>query len=485
MKDSSIGDYAMAQILGSRDIERDFIDNNLYCVSGFRFDEIIIPALKSITLRSHYNKNLLNFVSEIIEKYQFPLNIKKIKKWSDQEFQLFSKVTHRHFWNYRLYLYHSGWLIVNPKKVKEKEKINWGFSYEPINEYLNSLPQALANKANQAIKQADYHQVYSLIHSAESIYDILDFKDDIFSEGTLLNKLFNIKDEAGGTGRGEALVPFFVKSKAIGNADKFDNLSHNGFRGEIKAPGQNASYRFGTKASVGNYKFYANILRARSVLRHVVDQLGPEFQYVVSPKFYSLSMQFLREGNYREERALSTALDSAELNQDRLTAISLWFFMAHIETCKYDKSYTISQNVFSKKYDAEGDIDPLKIINALQSLDYVQDPLKFSSDIDKEIHECFKGLDYIIIFREKENKITICESADELMIDSVSQNGIKVVEKNLRNREDYPKQAFLIWQMNKFLNYYDTYCDLRAKKINNKNILCSPLIHTERELILN
>jgi len=440
MRDSSIDDHIMSQILVSSDIEREFIDNHLYYVHGHRYDQLISDC--SINKRSKHDRLVLSYLNTLSED----LN-----------------PTYQDYWLYRIQLYVDGWIIVKPKKRKVKDPINWGFTYEPINDYLNSLPEKIANKACAILKEADFHEIYSLIYSVETVHDIIEYTDQIFTTDTTLNKLFNVKDDAGGSGKGEALVPFFIKSKTMGTSQKYDNLSIHGHVGEIKAPGKGASYRFGTKASIGNYKFYANILRARSVLKHLVDQLGDSFKNVVSPKFYSLSMQLLREGDYRhDKRAISTALDSAELNQERLTAISLWFFLAHIETNNYS-GYSITQNVFTKRYDANGNQDPEKIINALRSLEYVKDPMKFSEDIDREIHECFKGLDYIIIFREKENKIIICESADDLMIDSVSQNGIKVIEKNLRNREDYPKQAFLIWKEEPQQNYYDIYCDLMAK----------------------
>lgn len=440
MRDSSIDDHAMAQILGSSDIKREFIDNHLYCVNGHRHDEFILDG--SINKRKRYDRFIQSYLNTLTDELP----------------------THKDFWLYRIQLYADGWIDVKPKPPKkQKTPTNWGFSYEPINDYLNSLPEKIANKAYNILKEADFHEIYSLIYSAENVHDIVEYKDQIFTTDTTLNKLFNVKDDGGGSGRGEALVPFFIKSQTMGTSQKFDNLSEKGHRGEIKAPAKGASYRFGTKASIGNYKFYANILRARSVLKHLINQLGSEFQQNVSPEFYSLSMQFLREGDYRHERrVISTALDSAELNQERLTAINLWFFMAHIETMSYN-NYPITQNIFNKKYDVNGNEDPKKLINALRSLDYVRDPLKFSGDIDKEIHECFKGLDYIIIFREKENQIIICESADDLMIDSVSQNGIKVIEKNLRNREDYPKQAFFIWKEDQSSNYYNIVCDLMAK----------------------
>ena len=141
--------------------------------------------------------------------------------------------------------------------------------------------------------------------------------------------------------------------------------------------------------------------------------------------------------------------------------------MAHIETWKInpDNNLNLVQDVFNKHYfDPQKIIDKKYLINTLRSIKYVKNPLKFKNDINKEIKTCFKEVSNLVIFNEKYKQVHIYDSnsLDEIVLDRISQNGIKVIEKKyVPARMNYKKTAFNEWKLNKKLNFYELYMNLK------------------------
>lgn len=283
----------------------------------------------------------------------------------------------------------------------------------------------------------------------------------------MLNQLYLITDS--GAGKGEALKAFLYKECIInGVTGRFDALLNNGIRCELKA---GKSVRFGTKAGVLQYKFYKNILRTRHTLKLLMKQITEEkFKELVSWEFYDLSKQMLSKGDYtsKTESALSSAIDAAELTPNRLNLIELWFFLAHTEVYKNNHPYKIQQNVLTKKYKSRG-----SLIKVLGSLKYVKYPLKFKEDIKNEVKKCFRDIDYLIFLDEKEKEIRVYDSPEGVMMDLISQNGIKITETRYKKQIDTTKEdTFKQWQINKSINYYELYNSLcldTIKKLETKN----------------
>jgi hypothetical protein len=461
----------LSQIIGVNStalIKRDDIYKDIEIVNGFKYNDKIVNNIKTMHC-SNYKKNILDYLEYLITSNKLNLNVKNIKKWSNDYFKMFKDVTHQHVWYYRINLYNNNCIHIQDKKPREKTLQDWGFSNKDssINNYLNNIPNLMAAKALDIFHKTDFHEIYSMIHSCESIYDVQDLSDLIFNENSLLNKLFNI-EEVKGSGKGEALVTFLLKGKTLGSAFRYDIHLDNGNRIEIKST--HLPFRFGTKASIGNYEFYRIIIQARDTISLLIKQFGKEaFKSLVSYNFYSLSLQIIQEGDYTKELAISTAIDSAEVNRERIDLIRLWFFLAHVETYNFDHSYTIKQDVFTKKYEVQ-DNDPTKLINTLRHLKYVINPSQLLEDVNIETKKCFDGIDYLIIFKEKEKKISICTSADQIMMYSISQNGIKFIERT-ENKPDTMLESLYIWSENKEQNYYDIYRNLK-NKIDNVTVKC-------------
>lgn len=456
---SDINDFTLCQILGvkcSSLIKRDEIYKDIEKVYEFKSTDLVLDILPSINCKSIYNKDLLKFINAFIQHYNLDLNINKIKKWSIEDFNKIKSLTHKDYWYYKINLYKQGLIIIKERKQKELKQQEWGYSDVSINNYLNNIPYNVTNKVLNIFDQTTFHEINKYIYSCESIYDILELKNEIFTEGTFLNKIFNI-EETKGSGKGEMLIAFLFKGKCLGPSSKFDILLDNGCRIEVKAT--NLSFRFGTKASIGNYNFYTNIISARNIIRELIKQLGQKFKQIVSQEFYDLSTCIIQEGDFTKENAISSAIDSAEVSEKRFNLICLWFFLAYVETHKFNYAYTIKQDVFTKQYEVF-DNDYHKLINVLKSLEYVNNPLKLNEDINLELHKCFEGIDYLVIFKEKDNDISICTTADEIMMSCISQNGIKVIEKD-KDKKDYLKETFKLWSKNKECNFYECYNNLK------------------------
>jgi len=464
---TGIKKYTLMQILGTKNFSRDNIYSDLNDVNGYKPDETLDNCLKIINKRGNYNRYLFNFVNSLIIRDNLDINIKKIKKWVEKDFFIFSKYTHRDLWNYRLRLYKDGALKIKQRPEREEKHYDWpGWEHDAsINDYLNNLPSTTASKTNFVLKKHNIYEIYSLIYSLQgnNLEEIFKYSSIIWQYGSLLNDLYNIKDD--GVGKGEVLVAFLFGCKIMGVGDSFD-VCINGEFIEIKAP-NGLSFRFGTKASIGLYEFFKNILVTRERLKDLVNQLGEDnFRKLVDPNFFELSKQLLTKGN-RNERAISSAIDCAEISSFTLSLIELWFFMAHTEIEHLiDHTHDICQDIFTKKFYIK---DNKSLINVLSSLKYVMDPLKFKQDMEKEIKECFKGLNKLLIWNENNKEINIYYNANDIVIDSISQNGIKVIEKKYKKIDTTIEDTYEIWKENKNLDFYELYSNLDYRsKIKTK-----------------
>ena len=273
--------------------------------------------------------------------------------------------------------------------------------------------------------------------------------------------ILNIKDD--GCGKGEVLIAFLYEGcKISGGSESFDALLKNGSKHELKSLAIWATFRAGTKGSISKQEFYKNITRSRDVLKTLIDQIGKNtFKNLVSPELYALSMQILERGDYRKNRgSISSAIDIAELNPTRLDLIELWFYLAYVETSNFNREYEIRQNVFTNEYEVEDD-DLTKLINVLRSLKYVINPLKFQIDIKTSIQNWFKGIDSLIIFNEKEKFTSVVTDPEELVLEMISQNGLKVKEKRCsKNTINYAEKTFDLWKKDNSLNFYELYSKL-------------------------
>lgn len=484
---SGINNYTMAQILGvnPQNFERDIIYQDLEIVNGYKPFETLDVCLETIDKKGQYNKNLLEYIDNLIISEDLTseiedLNVDEIDNWDESSISLFSKYTHQDFWRYRINLFREGALNIKEKVKKKKDFINWGYSDSSINMFLNSLPIEMANKAHEILIHSDYHEIRSLIFSGgNDIMSIQDYRELIFTEGSLLNKLFNIKNE--GSGKAEVLVAFLFPSRVIGIGDSYDIEMLIKILLEIKVPNK-SSFRFGTKGSINNFTFFSNILESIKVLRHLIKQLGHNFEKMVPPEFFELSNQLLQKGNFKRERAISSAVYSAEINAERMHLIQLWFYLAHSLTYNFDfNSNPIDFDIFSKEYRMRNEFreDLSNLINVLWSLEYVREPWKLKEDIKQEIKNCFKGIDYLICFNEKDKEINIYTSADDLVVDSISQNGIKIIEKKYKKKENTSlEDAFRKWNEIKdksSINFYDIYLETTI----GQEVNCEDLVTIE------
>ena len=458
MRDASISNDVMSQILGTSTsaITREPIAQDLFSVNGFKDDESIVGALKSFSNKTSYSKNLRAFVeNECINKgiNLSPHPKHHFKKWTDDQISIFSNTTHRDLWEYRKLLYKNGWIKVKQKAKNEKGH-SWGFGNDGINKLLGSLPDKMAHKAFSILvnNMSDANEYFSCI---DHVDELVDYTDEIFRDGSFLNSLYNIQEIGGG--KGEVLVAFLTGGTTMGTSTKYDVMSANGQRIEIKAPTSDSSNRFGNKGVASQYDFYKVIIRTRNLCRDLVRQLGDEYKTCVSEQLYNLTTQLIKDGDYVNEEALSSAIDCGEINKTTLRKIKLFFILAHIEIQPYDGTYTVMQDVFNSQINVFGiDNNAKNIISALRSIEYVNDPLKFSIDMENAVKQCFEGVDALVMFRENRSTINIINSGDQISMDGISQNGLKIIEKSIKNKrkKDLEEEAFIKWQKNSHLNFY-------------------------------
>jgi hypothetical protein len=123
--------------------------------------------------------------------------------------------------------------------------------------------------------------------------------------------------------------------------------------------------------------------------------------------------------------------------------------MAHTETAAFTNNDAgLAQDIFTNEYFNRFGLvgDRKELVNVLRSLEYVEDPHKFKKDIEEEIKECFNGIDYLVCFHPDSKTIDIYTSPEDIMMDSISQNGLKVVEKKYKEKPDsFQEKALEIW----------------------------------------
>lgn len=439
----------MQDIIGSKKLIRDDIFGEVICANGFEAEEPVHHCITHSNGRLRYKQLLMEYlVAENLTNTH--------------------RVTHRDFWEYRLNLYAEGNIDVKSSTSIEKTKDKrLFFADTSLNSFINNLPyDSLKSKVYAVLQEelkANADNVYEYLeYDSTNIFALKDIEKEIFTRRELL-ALLNTKVD--GMGRGEVLINFLFKDSTInGYTERFDLLLSDGQRNEIKFPVSGCSFRLGTTASAGNSQFFNVIKDAINVLNNLILTIGEgSFRDIVSMEFAELSKQFLE---------LLPDINSGELCYSKINLIYLWMTMAHVETDGFfDNDAGLVQDVFTKEFRCSYGFvnDTREIINVLRSIKYVDKPLLFKSDIRSDIKRSFDHIDNLIVFDEKLKEIRIYQSSDDLILESISQNNLKVIERKFnKNNKTFIEDAFLMWCENKDLNFYSLYTRLK----NNLLIDC-------------
>jgi len=414
-------------------IKRTPIREDLDRIGFFNPDEPLIETLFLLGKSSLYYKQGLKWLKDyhIIDiKDKEEIDLDNFDELDESDIKRLKGATNKKFWKYRLDAYENQYLIFKEKekKIPKKEDL-WHEGNENINNFLNNIPKSLRGKTLDVLHDSDMYEVNDYIYCEEDIFNLDLYDSSIFNEGTFLNKLYFIRED--GIGKGEVLISYLFKNSSInGQSESFDIILGNKEHVEVKSINDTRCFRFGTKAGIVNYKFYREILYNRKALKDFIRKNGIEkFKKLVNIDLYDLSLRLIGD--------LSDAINSGELSPSKLELINLWYALAHIET---DKS-------FAKEF---------------HSLFYVKDPMSLVPKINKEIKSFFKNINYLIVFDEKEKQTRICTSPDEIAMDTISQNGIKVAEKScLRKMDNSLEKAFKLWSKDNSLDFYKMYTDFK------------------------
>ena len=371
------------------------------------------------------------FVSRTSNYYRILMDYYRNKSYD-------KNITHGDFWIDRIEKFYKGEILLKENKVTAKEFKNfinsdssWGCGDPSLNQFFNNLTEALAVKAYDVVLKEDKLELRYYINSlSEDIYGINEYDEFIYKEGTLLNKLLNVKDD--GCGKGEVLIAFLTNGRVSGFKNNYDILLPNGKKLEVKC--SHNSFRLGTDGVATNFTFYNEILGARTIIKNLFNQFGDKLKEFISEELFNLAMYFITEGDFKTENALSSAIDKGELSKKRLTKITNFFYIANTETKDYWNEYKIIKDVHNCKYETTSGNDK-DIINVFREIKYVRNPKAFRKDIEEELHNYFNSKDYLIVFDEKIKKTTVCTSADQLSIECISQFGLKV---NLKSTDYQP-----------------------------------------------
>lgn len=464
----------LSQIFGTKDIYVDKIHQQPYSINGINKEDPILYSLIDITLGTLYNKFLYEYCNEIVdyEDIEISLDLRDAihEEMDDNDLNIFEKYKHKDFWKWQLHRAIDGEIKLKEKKIKSKEIIDYHFPELP-NKFLNNILPVLRSDAINVFTKHDLDTILDFCGCEDSsIYSIRQYEKEIFTEGHLLNDLYNISNDA--IGKGEVVSCFLYKDSTInGITASFDlQLQNTEYGVEIKAP-KMSSFRIGVNGSIGSSFFFTEILEARKKLRILIKQLGKKrFKEYVGEDFFELSKQLLTEGDYRKERALSSAIDYAELSATRLELIKLWFYLANktIGWLSDNKSGVYLDEefgVYRCKYgDMTKNTTDYDVLTALTFLRYVKNPELFEEDLQLEVNGWFKHIGVLVVFNEKEKTISIYESPEEIVVDAISQNGFKVIEKKYRKNVNKSMDiALQLCEINPERNFYQTYCEIDSK----------------------
>jgi len=346
-------------------------------------------------------------------------------------------------------LLENGLIIIKEKTKIEKDFVDYHLPKDQ-NTFINKLPLSSSelSRVMDILASHDINVTNDFCYCEDSsISSVQLYVKEIYTPGHLLNDLFNFKCEA--VGRGEVLLAFIFRDSVIhGASASFDLMLVDGTKIEIKAPQNSGGFRIGVQGSIGSSTFFSNLLDARRTLRILFKQHGKEwFKNTVSSDFYESSISFLAEGDFKKEPALSSAIDYAELNANRLLDLKLWFFLAHVETFSYRDNtagviYDPAFDDFIARYGNPA--SKIETLTAFTFLKYVKDPMKYASDLEDEIDKWMKHAENVLIFNEDVN-INFHNTPDDMIVDAISQNGFKVKERYNKKINTSVEQAFAEW----------------------------------------
>jgi len=463
----------LSQIFGTKDIYVDKIHRKPFKINCIGREEPILNSLIDVNLQSLYNRNLYEYAKDLAEYedvyYMLELRDAIHEEMDDRDLTIFENHTHGNFWNYQLERAKDGEIKIKKKKKKKRAFIDYHLPKDQ-NTFVNNIPVILRTKVIDVLHKHNLEVAMDFCYCEDSsLSAIFLYEKEIFEDGHLLNDLFNIQNDA--IGKGEAVMAFIFRDSTInGLTASFDLQLKDAENGvEIKAP--KASFRIGVNGSIGSSFFFSHILKARETLQILVNQLGEErFRNYVGKDFYELSIQLLTKGNFKEERALSSAIDYAELSAFRLSLIKLWFYLAHVKVgWLIDNNGGVVFDPASEKYRCSyGDMTKATtdrdVLAALSFHRYVRSPELFSEDLGLEVNGWFKHIGSLVIFNEAEKTISIYDSPDEIVVDAISQNGFKVIEERFKKKENTSiEEAFKKWDNDPDIDFYETYCELDSQ----------------------
>jgi len=449
----------LSKILGTtgNNIKRDPIYKDIIKVNKQNPQTTLFSYIPFISKRKKHDRLLIDYINDINYINILDLDIEEMDNWCDEDLLPFKEYTLYDFWHYLINLYESGYIEISLKTETIKEKnIDWGFDDDPsINVFLNKLPSEIDVKTKMIFDTSDMSDVYSFIGIEEDspIENIYNYQDLIYQPGHLLNKLFNVKIE--GVGKGEVLCAFLFSGRINGVSDNYDLLTNQGEKIEIKSPNK-SSFRFGTKAGVGNYNFYKNIEYTCKMAKQLIEKHNNDIKNSVSDDLYTLLKMLSSDKEFRENSiAIFSRVNSAEISSSILELIDLFYHIAHTEL--HDSEFDLQkdfiyEDVFNKKYITNSDI-----YNVLKSIEYVENPEKFKIDIDEEIKSFFNNIDKILLFNEFDKEIYLYNSHKDISVQCISQGGLKVIGKNIFKDNNNIKETFEKWKKNKELNFYELY----------------------------
>jgi len=467
-----------SQVLGTKDIYMDPIHEIPDTVNGIHGNEKIFNSLVGIKTGSFYNKHLIDYVAQISMFENLSLDPdekdwhKKFGDMDDEDLSVINRYKHRDLWNYRISLFENGFITVKDKEKKPKEFTDYGLPTDQ-NSFINRLPLTLSDKS----KVIDILNMHSMEDASDycycedsSLYSILLYLKEIYTEGHLLNDLYSFKCDA--VGKGEVLMAFLFRDSTInGVTASFDLSLVDSEEGvEIKAPVPGASFRIGVQGSIGSSFFFSHILNARRTLEILFKQHGEDwFKDTTSSHFFELSKQFLTKGDWKKERALSSAIDYAEINASRLNLFKLWFFLTHVEMYRFmdNDAGVVYDPVFDEFMPRWGNpTSRIETLTAFTFLRYVKDPHLFMGDLHNEINGWFKHIGCLVVFNENEKTVNIYEDPDDITVDSISQNGFKVIEKRFKKKINTSlEQAFEEWNNDpEGVSFYERFKEIDSKK---------------------
>lgn len=415
-------------------------------------NESLKEYLPFTSSKSNYDKNLCSYIKEIAIQEGLFLDDVKDKDLYDEligDEDIFEKYKFKDFWKYQIELNKSTILSEIAKDEYDKNFEN----IDPSSNFINNIPKSLQNKALNIVND-NREEDYYLNACENTVWGLQNYQQELFNEGTFLNDLYECKSE--GIGKGEIVSAYLInKSYINGTSESYDLITfEDKKRSELKSmPSWNSSYKIGTKGGIGQSKFYNNITAAIRLMNEFLNDPGEEyFKQYVSNDFYLLTKQFLNE---------TIDILRGEIYTKELILIELWFFMAHTELYKINHSNDIKQNLISRKFESEGNL-----LKALESLRYVKDPLNFQKDIKTDIEKFF-DIDYLVVFDEKRKIVSIVTSPEELTLDVISQNNLKIIEKRCKQfRPNIELETFKKWKEDKSLNYYDLYVNMEKQLLN-------------------